>query len=87
MFFLQVIQRSAERSEITIPAVYREDYLGAIRKLTRSREPDTYIRILQRAQLFSITINGEDMDRMQNILTESNAFKEGEEYVLQIVRP
>jgi hypothetical protein len=26
------------------------------------------------------------MDRMQSVLTESNAFKEGEDYILQIVK-
>lgn len=48
--------------------------------------PHNLCQKLQRAQLFSITINGEDMDRMQNVLTESNAFKEGEDYILQIVK-
>lgn len=69
-----------------IPTVYREDYLGGLRQLTRRQDPDTYIRMLQRAQLFSVTISGEDMDRMQNVLTESNAFEEGEDYILQIVK-
>lgn len=77
---------SVRQSKIIIPTVYREDYLGGLRQLTRRQEPNTYIRMLQRAQLFSVTINGEDMDRMQNVLTESNAFKEGEDYILQIVR-
>lgn len=38
--------------------------------------------MLQRAQLFSLTINGEDMDQ---ILRASNAFEEGEDYILKIV--
>ncbi|WP_196937391.1 Fic family protein [Sphingobacterium pedocola] len=47
---------SEEQSKIIIPAVFRKDYLGALRQLTRRQEPDTFIRMLQRAQLFSATI-------------------------------
>ena len=73
----------AGQTRIIIPTVYREDYLGALRQLTRRQLPDTYIRMLQRAQQFSATIIGEDMEQMQAILEKSNAFKEGEEHILQ----
>jgi len=76
---------STGQCKIIIPTVYREDYLGALRQLTRRQEPDTYIRMLQRAQLFSATITGDDMDQMQGVLTASNAFREGEDYILQIL--
>lgn len=72
-----------DQTKILIPTVYRVDYLGGLRQLSRQGKPDTYIRMLQRAQLFSSTIVGEDMDVMQDILEKSNAFKEGEEYILQ----
>lgn len=73
----------AGQTRIIIPTVYREDYLGALRQLTRRQLPDTYIRMLQHAQQFSATIIGEDMEQMQAILEKSNAFKEGEEHILQ----
>lgn len=73
----------AGQTRIIIPKVYQEDYLGALRQLTRRQLPDTYIRMLQRAQQFSATIIGEDMEQMQAILEKSNAFKEGEERILQ----
>jgi len=73
----------AGQTRIIIPTVYREDYLGALRQLTRRQLPDTYIRMLQRAQQFSATIIGEDMEQMQAILEKSNAFKEGEHHILQ----
>lgn len=76
---------SKGHSKIIIPTVFREDYLGGLRQLTRRQEPDTYIRMMQRAQLFSATIYGEDMDQMQEILKSSNAFEEGEDYILRIV--
>jgi hypothetical protein len=43
--------------------------------------------MLQRAQLFSSVLVGEDMAKMQEILEYSNAFKEGEDYILQFVDP
>jgi Uncharacterized conserved protein len=78
---------SARQTKIIIPTVFREDYLGGLRGLTRRQEPDTYIRMLQRAQLFSSVLVGEDMAKMQEILEYSNAFKEGEDYILQFVDP
>jgi len=75
---------SKGHSKIIIPTVFREDYLGGLRQLTRRREPGTYIRMMQRAQLFSATIYGEDIDQIQEILRASNAFEEGEDYILKV---
>jgi hypothetical protein len=36
----------AEQSKIIIPSVFRIDYLGALRRLTRQNDPDVYIRML-----------------------------------------
>lgn len=66
----------AGQSKIIIPTVYREDYMGALRKLTRQSDPETYIRMLQRAHEFSTTIFGESMDAMENYLKQCEAFKE-----------
>ncbi|MGY4386312.1 Fic family protein [Pedobacter sp. UYP24] len=70
------------QTKIIIPSVFREDYLGGLRLLTRKQEPDTYIRMLQRAQLFSATIHGKDMDQILDLLKASNAFEEGEDSIL-----
>ncbi len=75
---------AAGQTKIIIPTVFREDYLGALRQLTRKQQPDTFIRMLQRAQRFSAIITGESMDTMQQILEESNAFREGDEHILRI---
>ncbi|TCC99830.1 Fic family protein [Pedobacter psychroterrae] len=74
-----------EQSKIIIPTVFREDYIPALRVLSRQQHPDVYIRMLQRAQQFTATIFGEDIDLMQNMLERSNAFKEGDENILKIV--
>ena len=75
----------AGQSKIIIPTVYRDDYMGALRKLTRQRDTDTYIRMLQRAQEFSENVYGDDMSRMQEYLQQSNAFSESTEAKLNIL--
>lgn len=77
----------AGQTKIIIPTVFREDYLGALRQLTRRHEPDTFIRMLQRAQQFSTTVTGEDIGTILQVLEASNAFKEGAEHILRIVAP
>lgn len=68
----------AKQTRIIIPTVYREDYMGALRKLTRQQSPSAYIRMLSRAQQFSATINGVNMDEMQFQLERADAFLEPE---------
>lgn len=66
-------------SKIIIPTVYREDYMGALRKLTRQRVADAYVRMLLRAYEFSSTLHGESIDEMEKYLIECDAFKEPKE--------
>lgn len=74
----------AHQSKIIIPTVFREDYLGTLRAISRRNESQKYIRMLLRAWKFSATIIGEDIDDMDHVLTHSNAFEEGEDYILRI---
>ncbi len=71
--------------KIIIPTVYRDDYLGALRKLTRQQDPVVYIKMLDRAHRFSSTIVGSTIDQMKNILEQSNAFLEHTEGMLKIL--
>lgn len=73
------------QTKIIIPTVYRDDYLGALRKLTRRGDADTYIRMLQRAQLFSASIVSENFEEMHQQFKESNAFIEADEARLKII--
>ena len=76
---------NARQTRIIIPTVYREDYLGATRQLTRQGLPDAYIRMLQRAQKFSATMVSDDITVMQTLLEQSNAFLEPEQAKLKII--
>lgn len=75
----------ANQTRILIPTVYRDDYLGALRRLTRNDDPAAYIRMLQRAQEFSASLLATDMQALENHLTASNAFKEHDEAKLKII--
>lgn len=66
-------------SKIIIPTVYREDYTGALRKLTRQPVADAYVRMLLRAYEFSATLHGESIDEMEKYLIECDAFKDPKE--------
>jgi Fic family protein len=76
---------AAGQTKIIIPTVYRDDYLGALRRLTRNGEPGVYIRMLERAQAFSHTLKADNMEEMETVLNNSGAFKESSEGVLKII--
>jgi fido (protein-threonine AMPylation protein) len=65
--------------KIIIPTVYREDYMGALRKLTRQRMADPYIRMLGRAYNFSATLKQKSIDEMETHLVAASALKEPKE--------
>ena len=73
------------QSKIIIPTVYREDYLGGLRRLSRNDDPTVYVRMLSRAHEFSDTLVGENMEQLEAVLEQSNAFLEQTEGVLKIV--
>jgi fido (protein-threonine AMPylation protein) len=73
-------------SKIIIPTVYREDYILALKKLTRQEEPDAYVRMMLRAYEFSSTIYGENRDDMEALLTQAGAFLEPKEGKLKLKR-
>lgn len=73
------------QSKIIIPTVYRDDYVGALRRLTRHSDPAAYVRMMLRAHEFSATIVGNDMDAMEKHLLASNAFKEHDKAKLKII--
>lgn len=74
----------AGQSKIIIPTVFREDYMGALKKFTKQRKCDTYIKMLQRAHEFSANVYSENMDQMQEYLSACNAFIEDPDVILKI---
>jgi len=69
-----------------IPTVFRDNYLGALRALSRKGDPAAYLRMLDCAQEFSASIDFSDLATALRELTASNAFKDPKEGLLA-VRP
>jgi Fic family protein len=76
---------SAGQSKIIVPTVFRDDYLGSIRKLTRQGDGDSYIRMMEKAHEFSWNIFGDDTGEMEEYLKQCNAFSEPTEARLNII--
>ncbi len=74
---------AAGQTRIIIPTVYRDDYLGALRRLTRKNDPEIYIKMLQRAQEFCATLDASDINILEAQLEIGNAFREHDESILK----
>lgn len=74
---------AADQSKIIIPTVFREDYLNALRQLTRKGDPSVVIRALSRVRQFSARITGDNFDNTRKYLESCNAFKDGDGYILR----
>jgi Fic family protein len=72
-------------SKIIIPTVYREDYMGALKKLTKQRNADAYIRMMLRSWEFSSYIHDDSLDEMEKYLIACNAFLSHKEGYLKII--
>ena len=73
-------------SKIIIPTVYRDDYIGSLKKLTKQRDGNAYIRMLLRAWEFSSNIYDDSLDAMEQYLKRCEAFlphKEGKVKIIQ----
>lgn len=66
---------SGDETRIIIPTVYREDYMLALRRLTRAGEADAYIKMLIHAQRFTSSIDFNDFENAMKQLKKSNAFE------------
>ncbi|MEA3286976.1 MAG: Fic family protein [Candidatus Marinimicrobia bacterium] len=65
--------------KIIIPTVFRENYLLALRALSRSQNPSPLIEALLKVQTFSSQIAFQDWDSAIERLNSSNAFEEPDE--------
>lgn len=72
----------ADQAKVIIPTVFRDDYLNALRRLTRKGDPSVLIRAMERARLFSSKIIGDNFEESRAFLDHCNAFKDGDGYIL-----
>jgi hypothetical protein len=72
-------------SRIIVPTVYREDYIMSLKKFTNKKEPDTFIRVMDKLQYFSNNIFGDNFDELNNYFKATDAYKEPSEGKLKII--
>ena len=64
------------QSRIIIPTVFRDDYLGGLRRMTRQDDPSVLIKSLRYGHDYTARINFSDLARATDILRATNAFNE-----------
>jgi fido (protein-threonine AMPylation protein) len=74
---------SAGQSKIIIPTAYREDYILALRKLSRQKTADVFIRMLSKIHLYCSQVFG-DFNSMHQYFINTNAFLEPSEGKLDL---
>lgn len=74
------------QQRIIIPTVYRDDYLGALRALSRSRRAAVLPKMLDHAQLFVSRIDFTDLAKTRRALEQAEAFREPSEGRLRIAQ-
>ncbi len=72
-------------SKIIIPTVYREDYMGSLKKFTKQRDGSAYIRMLLKAWEFSSNVYDKNFEAMEKYLTDCDAFLPHKEGKLKII--
>ena len=76
---------SAGQARIIVPTVFREDYLLALRRLSRSTDPLPYISVMEKLQRFSSNLWGEDFYELNEYLESCNAYDKPEEAKLRFI--
>ena len=72
-------------SRIIVPTVFREDYIGSLKRFTNRKDPDAFIRVMDKLQHFSKNIFGENFEELNNYIKATNAYKEPTEGMLNII--
>ncbi|RYE55052.1 MAG: cell filamentation protein Fic [Sphingobacteriales bacterium] len=72
----------AEQIPIIIPTVFRTDYLGAIKKLTRTNDPAVFLKMLRRAQAFTASLDFSSYEAALSGLSRARAFSDDPEDTL-----
>ena len=62
------------QTRIFIPTVYRNEYIGALKRLTNYRDPAGFVRVMDYAQRFVSRINFTHLEAARRTLAECNAF-------------
>jgi len=73
---------AASEVPIIIPTVYRLDYIGTVKKLTKTDDPSVYIKMMRRAQSFTISLDYTSFETARLGLSKAKAFSDDPEDIL-----
>lgn len=76
---------SAGQIRIIVPTVFRDDYLLALRRLSRARDPKPYVSVMEKLQRFSSNLWGEDFYELDAYLKSCNAYEKPETARLRLI--
>lgn len=71
----------ADQTRIFIPSVFRNEYVGGLKRLTNHDDPSAFTRILEYAQRFVSRIRFEDLDQARDLLRRAWAFEDPADHV------
>ena len=74
---------AAGQAKIIVPTVFRPDYIGALRRLSRDRDPNVLVDAMLRLLNFSRWLSRGDFETLKNRLERSNAFSDDEGMILR----
>lgn len=74
---------AAGQAKIIVPTVFRPDYIGALRRLSRDGDPDVLIAAMSRLWDFSRWLSSGDFETLKSRLEASNAFSDDEGKILR----
>jgi len=74
---------SAGQVKIMVPTVFRTDYIGALRRLSRKHDPLAFVDAMSRLLEFSRWLSHGDFETLKNRLEASNAFSDDEGIILR----
>jgi fido (protein-threonine AMPylation protein) len=64
------------QSRIIVPTVFRDDYLGGLRRMTRQHDPSVLIKAMRYGHDYTSQIDFADLGQATGTLRATNAFHE-----------
>ena len=74
---------AAAQAKILVPTVFRTDYIGALRRLSRDGDPSVLVSAMLRLWDFSRWLSSGDFESLKSRLEASNAFSDDEGKILR----
>lgn len=74
---------AAGQTKIIVPTVFRPDYIGALRRMSRIGDPEALVAAMTRLRDFCRLLAGDDFEAMRRQLDAANAFKDDEASILR----